>query len=69
MLIIRFVSWFSNLRATVGVLLAGKELNAELWPDLLHKAGLALLQYPSWHTEYCQFRVSTGIYNKIVKPL
>lgn len=69
MLIIRFVSWFSILRATVRVLLAGKELNARPWPELLHKAGLALLQYPCWHTECSQFRVFTGIYDKRVKSL
>lgn len=45
MLIIRFVSGFSVLRVTAGVLLAGEELNARPWPELLHKAGLALLQY------------------------
>jgi len=49
MLIIRSASWFSVLRSTVRVLLAGKELNASFWPQLLRKAGLALLQYPCWH--------------------
>lgn len=34
---LRFVSWFSRLMASVGVFLAGKELNARPWPELLQK--------------------------------